>query len=214
MHRRLPAFFAASLGAMRLPIWAKGTNHNIGLRSLLGLALLLASPAVLPLPVSGLVSHAHAQARLPRELHKVSAGEVTAHFGGVRGKSLRDMPLEYAVTQLWFTFRGDRKRHVFRPAGELFATDWRFDIFSPDGRRVLLLQDRFGPYHVVSVDKLRAYLERKIDPDQVLTGAPAGSSPAGVHHDGRWTSSDTIEFKFTCCGETSIKQVKLDSPPR
>ncbi len=164
---------------------------------------------------AGLVAPAHAQTRLPRELHKVSIGKVTTHFGGVRDKSMRDMPLEFSVAQLWFTFRGDRKRYVFRPRGELFFSDWRFDIFSPEGRRVLLLQDRFGPYHVVSVDKLRAYLERKIDPDQVLTGAaPAASSPAGVHDDGRWTLSDTIEFKFTCCGETSIKQVKLDSPPR
>jgi hypothetical protein len=144
----------------------------------------------------------------------VSVGDVTAHFGGVREKGDRDSPLEYSVTRLWFTFRNDRRRYVFRPRGELFFSDWRFDVFSPDGSRVLLLQGRFGPYHVVSVDKLRKYLRGVAEPDHVLTGnAPGSSTTAGVHDEGRWASNDTVEFKFTCCGETLVKQMSVGSPP-
>jgi hypothetical protein len=140
----------------------------------------------------------------------VSVGDVTAHFAGVREKEESDSPLEYSVTRLWFTFRNDRQRYVFRPKGELFFSDWRFDIFSPGGRHVLLLQDRFGPYHVVSVDKLRKYLRGRAEPDHVLDGnASGGSTTAGVHHEGRWTSSDTVEFKVTCCGQTSVRQVPI-----
>jgi hypothetical protein len=179
-------------------------------------ALLCLSLAAAAFLLSALVHSAQAQPPRPRELHRVSAGDVTAHFGGVREKGDRDMPLEYSVTRLWFTFRGDRKRYAFRPKGELFFSDWRFDIFSPDGRRVLLLQDRFGPYHVVSVDKLRKYLRDEAEPEHILDGSSPGNSTttAGVHHEGRWTSSDTVEFKFTCCGQTSVKQLLVGSPPR
>ena len=55
----------------------------------------------------------------------------------------------------------------FRPLGELYFSDWSFEVFSPDGKWALLLQDRFGRYHVVSTQNLRAYLEGTVPPDKV-----------------------------------------------
>jgi hypothetical protein len=145
-----------------------------------------------------------AQSQLPPELHQVGSGAVTAHFGGEKPDG--DMLLRYGVTHLWFTFAGDAKTYAFHPKGELHFSDWQLDVFSPQGRYVLLLQDRHGPYHIVATARLKTYLTGG-SPDFVVSGVRPGSpgaATAGVHHDARWTSAQSIEFSFSCCGTEDI----------
>jgi hypothetical protein len=174
--------------------------------SLFIVAVVAPAPAIeLGLPPSSAI----AQEQPPSsELHQVTAGQVTAHFGGdpVEGES----PLKYGVTDLSFTFADDQRVYRFRPQGELFFSDWSFDVFSPDGVHVLLLQDHYGPYHVVEVLNLKAYLEGEAEPDFVVSADildnPPPSGAAAVHHDARWISPDTFQFQFTCCGETQTRR--------
>src|ERR1700732_2364208 len=95
---------------------------------------------------------------LPTEIRAVTAHGITAHFGGEKSPVEVDAPLEYGVEALWFTFEGKQRFYVFKPKGELFFTDWSFDVFSPDGAHVLLPQSHYGPYHVVASDRLKDYL--------------------------------------------------------
>lgn len=141
------------------------------------------------------------------EIHTVTSRGITAHFGGERPPS--DIPLEFGVSVLWFTFPGDRAVYVFKPEGELFFSDWRFDIFSPDGAHVLLLQDRFGPYHVVATDRLKDYLTGRAKPDHVVTKPTTPDEPALVHSEGHWVSAKEIRFSVTCCGTSESITYRL-----
>lgn len=129
-------------------------------------------------------------------------GRVSAHFMGTRpavdGES--PPPLEYGVESLAFTFAGDPRRYPFRPTGQLHFSDWRFDIFSPGGNHVLLLQDRFGPYHVVATQRLRDYLLGKAGPDQEVAYRPSPQGFVPVHEQARWLSA--TEFEFVAGSET------------
>jgi hypothetical protein len=152
---------------------------------------------------------AGAQSQLPPELNRVNSGTVTAHFGG----ETLDQPKLQIITQLWFTFVADDKAYPFHPReGELHFSDWKFEVFSPDGRYVLLPQDRFGPYHIVTKARLKEYLAGA-GPDFVVSGLRPGRSefpPAGVHHDAKWVSPQSIEFSFSCCGTEDIMKFDLE----
>ena len=127
-------------------------------------------------------------------------GSVIAWFSGEKPPEDPKAPLVYGVSALAFEFAGDAKRYPFTPRGELFFSDWSFDVFSPDGKWALLLQDRFGPYHVVRTRNLRTYLEHTAPPDKVEhTIVPSGLA-ALVHSNARWVS-DT-EFEYQVGGET------------
>jgi len=67
-------------------------------------------------------------------------------------------------------------------------------------KHVLLLKSRYGPYHVVRTDRLRAYL-RGAKPDHVLDGVkdPNGITGTGVFRAGGWVSSDEIAYTWGCC---------------
>ena len=113
-------------------------------------------------------------------------------------------PVSFGVTRLCFVFGGGACV-PFKPRGQLFFSDWRLEIFSPDGAFVLLLQDRFGPYHAVRIERLKAYLGGAA-PDDVIVDRP--SPPGGfvpVHADAHWTGNRT--FEFSAQGETTRKIV-------
>lgn len=149
-------------------------------------------------------STAPAAERFPVIVKSDPAGTVEAHFDGEAPPADLHVPLRFGTTRLFFTFKGDKTALAFEPEGELHFSDWRFDIFSPDGKWVLLLQDRFGPYHVVSIDRLKDYLQGSSPPDKVVTvPRPAGQS-ALVHSDAHWVSPTEIEY--TVGGETSEVQ--------
>lgn len=150
-------------------------------------------------------------APFPPELHQVTVGEITAHFGGERdtlGSDSSDLPLQYFVTRLWFTFAGDARLYAFHPQEELDFSDWQFDIFAPDGRHVLLQQSPVGPYHIVRADRLKGYLLGAVGPDAVASGHLADGR-ARIVDGARWTSPNSIEFTATCCGEPEKIEFRL-----
>lgn len=151
---------------------------------------------------------------LPPEIHAVTVHGITAHFGGAKPPVAVDAPLEYQVQALWFTFDGDTRSYEFKPKGELFFSDWSFDLFSPDGTHVLLLQDHYGPYHIVATDRLRDYLMGRAKPNYVVTKRGRPTDPAKVHRDGHWTSASEIQFTVACCGgrETLTYRLGQDQP--
>jgi len=112
---------------------------------------------------------------------------------------LTGMPLTFGVHKLVFEFSNDKKRIEFKPKGDLFFSDWSFEIFSPDYRYVVLLQDHFGPYHIIPIDGLRDYLEGENPQFEVADGQiPRGA--AAIHGEITWHSDDEIEFSASCCG--------------
>ena len=106
-------------------------------------------------------------------------------------------PLEYSVEELWFRFPGDGGVERFSPAGTLHFSDWQTNIFSPDGARIVLAQGRFGPYHALRREHLRAYL-RGERPADLEIGWEASSSESfvPVHGPVRWLGPRTIDVLY------------------
>jgi hypothetical protein len=143
------------------------------------------------------------------ELKVVINGDVSAHF---RGERMELVPLEYGVKELHFTFAGDDEPYVFVPEGTLYATDWTFDIYAPDGEHVLLLQDRFGPYHLVALKDLKAYLKGEAEPAHVIGKPAKEGAPAAVHSDANWLSPFELEYTVTCCGTKEKRKFNTRFP--
>ncbi|MEZ4449329.1 MAG: hypothetical protein R3B09_07615 [Nannocystaceae bacterium] len=129
-------------------------------------------------------------------------GAVTAEWWGEPPEPLEpwrspSYPPEYGVNALYFRFAGDPRRYRFTPAGTLYFSDWHPQIFSPRGDFVVLLQDRFGPYHVVARHRLRGYLEGELVPDAVIAWERGGEgSFVPVHGEIRWPDADTVEVLY------------------
>lgn len=140
--------------------------------------------------------------KLPPEIKTVTSGPITAHFGAEKPD---DGSSNYWVKALWFTFAQDDGIYPFKPTGTLFFSDWRFDIFSPDGVHVALLQDRFGPYHLVPTARLKAYLRGRGQPAAIVGQKRITGEPTAVHEDGRWLSSQEFQYTLTCCGISKVK---------
>jgi hypothetical protein len=141
---------------------------------------------------------------VPGALHAVACGAVTAIFSGSAPEqdyAAPPPPKSFGVESLSFRF-ADGSSLPFAPAGQLFFSDWRFDVFSPDCAWTALLVDRFGPYHLVRTADLRGYLEGRVKP--VAVQAPGDT--ASVHSDGLWTSAGTFEFFASCCGGVQVIQ--------
>jgi hypothetical protein len=133
----------------------------------------------------------------------VYAGPVAAYFFGPE-------PGLQMVDRIAFRFDGDDREYPFKPEGDLEPWETQFDIFSPDGSMVLLLQDRFGPYHVVRIENLLDYLAGVKGPDHVVEGRQSGGGVAAVHHDGQWRSNGVVEFRTSCCGDTVVHETAID----
>jgi len=163
--------------------------------------------AILAVPVAA----APPSAELPADIKTVRAGDVTAHFGGERRP---DAPPRFGVQVLWFSFRGDGAVYRFKPGRRVSFWEWNLDIFSPDGKRVLLLQNRTGPYHVVRASRLRAYLRGRAKPDEIVGQIPKPSEMAAIHapafyDKARWLSATRFRYVVSCCGGRDIKTHRL-----
>lgn len=93
---------------------------------------------------------------------------------------------------------------AYSPQGELFHSDWNFEIVSPDGSMVLLLQDHYGPYHIVSLENFQAYLSNG-DPDHEF-GQLQPDSNAWVHEQAQWISDSEISY---VAGLTSVSEYRF-----
>jgi hypothetical protein len=134
----------------------------------------------------------------------VQLNGVVAEFMGERVPA--GISERYGVVGLRFVFEDGRKVS-FKPSGTLYFSDWRFDIASPDSRHILLLQDRYGPYHVVRVDRLSAYLADGKPDAEFGYANPEGS--AWVHQSGRWTAADRVVYR---AGLTSLADFEFVLP--
>ncbi len=85
-------------------------------------------------------------------------------------------------------------------------------IFSPDCKHVLLPKSRYGPYHIVRSDRLRAYL-RGAKPDHVLDGVkdPRGITGTGTFDGGSWISDDEVAYSWGCCDPHIISRYRLST---
>jgi len=136
--------------------------------------------------------------------HAVACGAVTAVFSG-SAEALKDLALDgpppksYGVESLAFRF-ADGTTRGFAPTGQLFFSDWRFDVFSPDCAWTALLVDHYGPYHLVKTADLQRYLAGQVKPVVVQ----AKGAEASVHSDGAWTGDGAFEFFASCCGGARV----------
>ena len=141
--------------------------------------------------------------------HAVSCGPVTAVWSG-NADALKDLPQPapraYGVESLSFKF-ADGTSKGFAPEGQVFFSDWRFDIFSPDCSAVALQVDHYGPYHLVKTAELRGYLEGRVKP---VAAQALNEKDSMVHSDGRWSSTKVFEFTASCCGGAQVFHAALD----
>lgn len=133
-----------------------------------------------------------------------SDGQITAVWQRKASYSSRnaasDFPAEFQVESLLFLFSDSKIKHPFRPEGKLYDTDWNFNIFSPDGKFIALLQSRFGPYHIIRASNLREYLLGKRVPDFITSwNPPKDGIFVPVHKSQEWRSSE--EFCFQACAD-------------
>jgi hypothetical protein len=135
---------------------------------------------------------------VPYTLELYSA-EATAVF---RGSVTGGFPLQFGTEMLSFTFPSSLDEFEFRPKGAVYHSDWEFDVISPDGRHVLLMQSHYGPYHIISVDRLRGYLVGDLAPNYEIDWKFPNSSAAAVLSNGGWWSTHLVVFNATCCGTT------------
>jgi len=136
---------------------------------------------------------------VPYTLELVSA-EATAVF---RGSVAGGFPLQFGTDMLSFTFPSGLEELAFHPKGAVYGSDWEFDVISPDGRHVLLIQSHYGPYHIISVDRLGGYLVGDLEPNYEIDWKFPNSSAAAVLSDGGWWSTHLVVFNATCCGTTA-----------
>jgi hypothetical protein len=141
--------------------------------------------------------------------HRVTCGGVTAIWTGENdGDFDRWTKLELAIVPAPEPAIDGHTRVVTRDLAD--HDEVAFDIFSPDCRRVLLLQSRYGPFHVVRTHELAAYLEGA-PPERVLRGTPdpAGITGTGVFRGGGWISNTEVAFTWGCCDPPITTRVVL-----
>ena len=134
-------------------------------------------------------------------LHAVQCGAVVAEWMGEA----------QGVTSLRFRL-ADGKTQDFQPAGSLEVADWTFDIFSSDCARLALAQDHFGPYHVVKLDGLKAYLEGG-SPEAIVEKKGEGGAQM-VHSDFRWVGNDRVAFVAAGGGGAEAFEASVAAPEK
>lgn len=133
-----------------------------------------------------------------KELHRqtVDHGKITILWlGADAGPGVSPA---FGTERLVFVFKHPAERLEFHPKGQLFFSDWSFHFVSPDKKFIALPQDRYGPYHLLPVRALRAYLHGKKTKLEVVKGK--SGEEAVVHGDLRWIDPKTVQFKVACCG--------------
>ena len=128
-----------------------------------------------------------------------------------RGSAAGTFPLPSATESLSFLLPNTDEALRFQPAGTLYPSDWTFDLLSPDRNHLLLLQDHYGPYHIISFAHLAQYLERHNEPDYLVDWQFPESTTDAVLSQGRWLADDMIAFSAECCGTAATLVYRLGS---
>jgi len=164
---------------------------------------------VRPAPAAVKPAVAPVEVEVAGAYHAVKCGDVTAVWSGSADdlKELavegRPVPKSYGVKSLSFVF-ADGRQHPFTPSGELMFSDWSFEVFSPDCSRAVLLQDRYGPFAVLSTKDLATFSN--------ATPVKAEGETASVHGQWRWTGPSTFEFVASCCGGARVVSGDASAP--
>ena len=127
------------------------------------------------------------------------------------GRAVGTFSLSSATESLSFLLPNTNEALLFQPAGTLYPSDWRFDLASPDHMHLLLPQDHYGPYHIVSFAHLAQYLGQHKAPDYLVDWEFPGSDVDAVLSRGRWLADDVIAFSAHCCGTTATLIYRLGS---
>ena len=128
-----------------------------------------------------------------------------------RGHAAGTFSLPSTTESLSFLLPNTNEALLFRPTGALYSSDWRFDLVSPDHNHLLLPQDHYGPYHIVSFTHLAQYLDGHKAPDYLVDWEFPGSDVDAVLSQGRWLSEDVIAFSAHCCGTTAALVYRIGS---
>ena len=128
-----------------------------------------------------------------------------------RGYAAGTLPLPSGTESLSFLLPNTDEAVRFQPMGTLYPSDWTFDLISPDHNHLLLLQDHYGPYHIISFAYLAQYLDGHGEPDYLVDWQFAESNADAVLSQGRWLTNDMISFSANCCGTTAALTYKLGS---
>jgi hypothetical protein len=134
--------------------------------------------------------------------HATADGRVVAYWMGIDPRAEEpEAYLPFSTEELWFEFRepgAARGRRIrYRPKGELFFSDWYFDVFSSDEEVVVLKEDHYGPFDVVWTRDLERYLRGR-KPAEVTRPVDRGD-PGAVHMFLGWQSKRAFEFRQSCC---------------
>lgn len=141
----------------------------------------------------------------PTALEATRCGDVTALWRGQTPDG--SMPLVYSVESLAFRF-SDGSERTFTPTGTVAPPHRSLELFSPDCSWVALANDSGGPYHLVPVADLAAYLDGKKAPAVVTAGKGA------VLTEGKWTGPARFEFFASCCGGVEVFAVDATAPDK
>ncbi len=158
--------------------------------------LLMASCATAPKPVPTPASE-------PTAISATRCGDVVALWRGPTPDGT--MPLTYSVESLAFAFP-DGVEKAAKPTGTIEPPHRSLELFSTDCSWVALPQDSAGPYHLVPVAQLAAYLDGTHAP--AVVEGPKGS----ILTDGRWTGPGRFEFFASCCGGVEVFAVDAATP--
>lgn len=139
----------------------------------------------------------------PTALAATRCGDVVALFRGPASDGT--MPLTYSVESLAFGFP-DGVEKAAKPTGTIEPPHRSLELFSPDCAWVALPQDSAGPYHLVKVSELAAYLDGKQAP--VVVEGPKGS----IVTEGKWTGPTRFEFFASCCGGAEVLAADVGAP--
>ncbi|OIP40320.1 MAG: hypothetical protein COX16_03010 [Deltaproteobacteria bacterium CG23_combo_of_CG06-09_8_20_14_all_51_20] len=117
-------------------------------------------------------------------------------------------PLEYIAESLYFINIPKRTVKRWSPEGELFFSDWSFDIWSKGGNYVALLQDHIGP---IFVYRAKDFIESvDIDPHYIIYGREPGSEdPAAVTKFMEWKTDNVLIYSLACCGHESVYEYDI-----
>lgn len=173
---------------LRSLVWAAGLV-------VLGWGCARATSAVAGEPARAAVARGPVRGAGPGGLRADRCGDVSAEWQG----EVDDVATFFTGLQFRFA---DGSVAPYQPRGEVFPPDWPADVFSPDCSHAVLPLDHYGPLAVVPLTKLREFLAS--GQGATLAQADAGSGPAQVVGEARWTGGAELEFTASCCGGASV----------
>lgn len=139
-------------------------------------------------------------------LRAMACPGVVAVFSGSAEALPPGAPANFAVESLAFEFASGAKVG-FVPKGQLFFSDWTFDVFSPDCQHVALQVDHYGPVEVHATAALEAGLKGQGAPLVVTVPKSRGEAP--VIGQVSWQAPRQLEVVASSNGGAQVYRATL-----